>query len=217
MLSPVRFARLAVSSLRLVHDPERLDMVFSMVDALSSEEDYERMRAHLATHPRGAAALEQRPLLGDIDLEALARLPVGSVGRAFADFAQEHGIEPRVLTDEARRKDEYVSIHLYETHDLWHVATGFDTDLLGELRLQAFYMAQHPWERLAPVLMGLALLKTALQEDEYERPFPAWHALEAMADGWSRGRAAEPMFGLRWADRWEQPLAELQQELGLAA
>ena len=217
MLSPVRFARLAVSSLRLVHDPARLDMVFSMVDALSSDEDTQRMRTQLASHPRGAAALEQRPLLGSIDLEALALMPEGSLGHAVAVFAAEHGIEPRVLTDEAQKKDEYVAVHLYETHDLWHVATGFDTDILGELRLQAFYMAQHPWERLAPVLMGLALLKTALQADEYERPYPAWHALEAMADGWTRGRSAQPLFGLRWAERWEQPLEELREELGLAA
>jgi ubiquinone biosynthesis protein Coq4 len=32
----------------------------------------------------------------------------------------------------------------YETHDIWHVVTGFHTDVAGELGLQAFYLAQFP-------------------------------------------------------------------------
>ena len=37
---------------------------------------------------------------------------------------------------------DYVRAHLRETHDVWHPVTGFDTDVAGELGLQAFYLAQ---------------------------------------------------------------------------
>lgn len=216
MLSPIRLARLAVTSVRLVRDHERLDLVFDMVDAISDEDMQDQMNASLSAHPRGAAAMQDRPVLGEIDLNVLAALPQGSLGRSFADFASAHGIEPKVLTDEAKNREQYASVHLYETHDLWHVATGSDTDILGELRLQAFYLAQHPWEKLAPLLLAIALLKTSLKPGEFAEPNPTWRAFEAMVDGWTLGRRAEPLFGVRWADRWEQPLSEFQAEFGLA-
>jgi ubiquinone biosynthesis protein Coq4 len=35
--------------------------------------------------------------------------------------------------------EAYVLSHLYEMHDLWHAVIGFETDVAGELALQAFY------------------------------------------------------------------------------
>ncbi len=32
--------------------------------------------------------------------------------------------------------------HLYQTHDIWHVVTGWGNDLPGEVGLGGFYSAQ---------------------------------------------------------------------------
>ena len=38
----------------------------------------------------------------------------------------------------------YVELRLSQTHDLWHVITGFDTMVAGEIGLQAFHLTQFP-------------------------------------------------------------------------
>ena len=41
-------------------------------------------------------------------------------------------------------KDEVDQLlaHLFSTHDLWHVATGFGNDDVGEVGLGAFYLVR---------------------------------------------------------------------------
>lgn len=39
----------------------------------------------------------------------------------------------------------YGELRLSQTHDLWHVITGFDTTVVGEIGLQAFHLTQFPY------------------------------------------------------------------------
>jgi len=36
----------------------------------------------------------------------------------------------------------YVLFRFRQTHDIWHLVTGFDTDVIGELGLKSFELAQ---------------------------------------------------------------------------
>jgi ubiquinone biosynthesis protein COQ4 len=102
-----------------------------------------------------------------------------------------------------------VRAHLYETHDFWHVMTGFDTDVAGEVGLQAFYLAQFP-ARLAAVLIGLMFLNTFLYRfDDRDR------RMDAMVRGWKLGRDARPLFGVRWDTMWSTPLADVRAQYRL--
>jgi len=211
MLNPFRTAQLVLSSIRLYLHPDRLENVFSVVSAISTPELFEEMEEHLSSNPQGARAIRDRVRLGRIDLERLSALPEGTLGREFALFLTERGLTPETLTDQAQEVDEYISTHLYETHDIWHVVTNFDTDIEGEIGLQAFYLAQHPWEKLAPITMGVAMFKAALSDEVHPTAL-----LEALVAGWRMGKQAEPLFGLDWAERWEQPLSALRREFDVA-
>jgi ubiquinone biosynthesis protein Coq4 len=104
---------------------------------------------------------------------------------------------------------DYVVAHLYETHDLWHVVTGFDTDPAGEAGLQAFYLAQQrsylPFFVLSAVLMNTALFAY----EEKERRF------DALTSGWILGKHAAPLFGLDWQAHLERSLVDVRNELRL--
>ena len=39
--------------------------------------------------------------------------------------------------------------------------------------------------------------------------------MSAIVRGWSMGRAARPFFGVRWAELWSKPLADVRAELGV--
>ncbi len=204
-------ARAAAGFLRLVRDPSRLEEVFAILDGLEESEDGRAIAEELASDPAHAAAFRDRPRLGLVDLDALGRLPEGTLGRTFADEMRARGLDPR---DIQRRPDDgtpagFVFAHLRETHDVWHTATGFDVDVAGELGLQAVYLTQFR-AKLALLILSLGLLNTFFyaMDDRTRR-------MDAIARGWQLGRSARSLFGFDWAAHFATPLSEVREELGL--
>ena len=85
------------------------------------------------------------------DRDGLAALPEGSLGKTYADFMTREQISADGLVD-ASDGDGGGSVEdpqrarfgtrLRDTHDLWHVVSGYNRDLLGEASLLAFTFAQ---------------------------------------------------------------------------
>lgn len=211
MVNPLLVLRVGRAALRLVRDPNRLDEVIAMADRLGDSPALDPIVAHIERLPDGPAALADRPRV-DLDLPRLRALPDGSFGREAARFLDARGLDPADLpkrvADDGRA---WVRAHLFETHDLWHVVTGFDTDVPGELGLQAFYLAQFPG-RLSAAILAIGLTNTLLYG------FGERDArMDAIARGWQLGRAARPFLAVRWADLWTVPLTEVRARLGVTA
>ena len=209
----IALVRTLVSFVDLVKHPDHLDRVFEISDRMVKRrtEVLDIMRDHFQRDPTGASALRDKPRL-HVDLDALAKLPEGSLGRSFADHMRANGLDPKSLpTLQASDELEFIRAHLYETHDVWHAVTGFNTDVAGELGLQAFYAAQAPGG-LPWMLMAMGFLNTALYAmDDRER------RLDAISRGWEMGRAAKPLFGVRWDQLWSAPIEEVRRSLGVDA
>ncbi len=211
MRNPLLLVKIARAAITLVRDPDRLDEVFTIADQLQQTESLDAIIAHVIRDPQGARALDERPRIA-LDLPAFRKLPDGSFGREVVRYYDEQRLDPSALPYRpAPDGRAFVRAHLYETHDLWHVVTGFGTDVAGEVGLQAFYLAQLP-ARLAAVLIGIVYLNTFLYrfDDKDART-------DAVARGWTLGRAAHPLFGARWNDLWELPLTEVRARFGIPA
>src|SRR3546814_11351271 len=82
------------------------------------------------------------------DHDALRRLPVGSVGRVYVDFMEREGLTAQGLVDESlkfrhgkQRHDDKMALYgdrLRDTHDLFHILTGYGRDALGVQCVPAF-------------------------------------------------------------------------------
>lgn len=196
---------------RLVRDPSRLEQVFTILDTLEKHGGGEAIVRYFADDPAHREAFVKRPRIGRPDLEALAKLPEGTLGRVFADEMRSRGLEPAAI--EVKPDDGtdagYVFSHLRETHDVWHTATGFDVDVAGELGLQAFYVTQF-CAQLSLVILSMGLLNTA-----FFVPGEREARMDAIARGWQLGRRSRSLFGFDWAAHWATPLAEVRAKLGL--
>ena len=194
---------------RLVRDPLcDLSPVFKLVDGINEPEYIRHIEGWLLDH--GVQALTTRPRLGAVDLAALEAMAPNTLGFAFAEFIRANGLEVDalpVLPNE--NPGGYINAHLYETHDIWHVVTGFEPDVAGELGLQAFYLAQFP-AKLPLVLLPAALLNTIL----YAYP-DARRRMNGIVRGWLLGRRAKQLFGVDWKIRWTEPLSAVRQSLGI--
>jgi ubiquinone biosynthesis protein Coq4 len=204
-------ARAIWSFVDLLRHPEHLDRVFEIANAMSDlkRDQLEAIRDHFATDPRGAAALRDKPRLV-IDLDDLQKLPLGTLGRTFAQHMRANGLDPAALPTLSSDSDlAFLRAHLYETHDVWHAVTGFGADVAGELGLQGFYAAQVPGG-LAMVLIAMGFLNAAIfSSDDRERRF------QAVVEGWEMGKRAENLFGVRWDELWARPIDEVRALLGV--
>ncbi len=79
--------------------------------------------------------LAELPRLPYLDLDELeASCAPGSVGHTVATHMKKCGLNPNIFRPaEVRSKEDYAVVHLTETHDIWHVVTGFGNDEPGEI------------------------------------------------------------------------------------
>lgn len=209
---PLATIRLVWSAVRLVRDPTRLEEIFKIADAVESPEVARQFEDEFRKTPEYAKALVERPRVGAVVLSELAQLPEGTLGRAYAEFMLTNQLDPEdIEINEIRSDFDYIRAHFRETHDLWHVVTGFHTDVASELGLQAFHLA-HFGAPLSLMLLGLGMINTMLFEmhDRDAR-------MNAIVRGWVLGKRSRPLFGYRWRENFNRSLVEVQRELGIDA
>lgn len=208
MRNPIQTLRFAVNFVRLIRDPNRVDLVLDLADGTADSP----VMKPILQRPE-VAAFTARPLPPlRVDLPALRALPLGTLGRTFAAFLDDHGFDPTGLhhSGDADRTDlDRFKVHMQRSHDLWHTVLGFDTDVAGELGLQAFYMAQLGTP-LGYVLLAAGMLGTLFfHHDDGER------RMEAITRGWQLGRRARPLFGADWQRMFTWPLEQVRAHFGL--
>ena len=105
-------------------------------------------------------------------------------------------------------KKELVSLRMKQTHDYIHVLTNIDTSQLGEIALQAFYLAQK-----ASFLSLIAILRELA---EYVSKSGDKLYLEAILDGMNIGLAAKENCSFyRFEEELDISIIELRKKLNI--
>ena len=156
--------------------------------------------------PGGARLLAQRPTLQgrELDLEALARLPAGTLGHEFTRYFRENGIEPFVTEFAVVSEIDYMTKRSRETHDLFHLITGYRTDRMGELELQAFTLGNLRFPSAALVLAFAAPLLIKRHGVKEVRPHFA-----RLRAAYHRGARSRELLSVAYEELWYRPVAEL--------
>lgn len=219
--------RRAVRALRgLLANPDDTVLAFEIFDAIDrgvEERAFQRFRRD----PVGGRLLAARPSLATAlaDRAALAALPAGSFGRAYAQYLDANRFEPLGLLrvkgaleaavaarGEARPVLDPARAWFRErgilTHDLWHVLTGYGTDDLGEAALLPFSFAQSGGLANGVLVAGVALRGLALEGPGL---------LRYLGEAWRRGRRAVWLAVLPYEDLLPEPLAAVRRRAGIAA
>jgi ubiquinone biosynthesis protein Coq4 len=163
----------------------------------------------LRNDPRTAAAMLERRPCPPIDLDALSRLPEGSLGRVFSEHCRMRSLNPNLGYIAPDSELDWLLHHLAHTHDVWHVVTGWGNDEIGEFGLGSFYLAQLAAPPFFGFLIALLFLSTILRR----KPFGA--VTEAFAGGYEMGKRAEPLFGVDWSGLWSVPLVDVRRRFGI--
>ncbi len=210
-LSPVqRWSRALRALARVVANPEETEQVLEFSNYANAGTMGNRLERFFSD-PAGARLYAEMRAIDSrtIDLDALAALPAGTLGHAYAQFLRSRGFTPGVFDgpppNVSDPRTSYVIQRVRQTHDLWHVVTGHNTDPAGEIALQAFTFGQ----LRAPSTFILSTVGTL--RGLREQPSLPRDVLAAFL----RGRRAEKLITFPWEDHWATPLTEVRAMLGL--
>jgi len=181
------------------------ELSLSLLDSPAFQIAVEEMK----TDPEVAFIIAERYIAPLHDLEKLLQLPEDSLGYAYANSLRQAGFEPILAEIPITSDVHYVEHRWQQTHDVWHVITGFDVSDIGEMGLQAFYLAQFRLP-LSSLLIANALIGATVLKPEMLSPL-----LNAIAQGWDMGQAAKPLIAQKWESAWEKPVAIWRQELNV--
>lgn len=139
---------------KLIADKESTEQFFHMMEALNGASLIRRFEDFLASGEGRKRFAERRylpPILDDHSW--IDALPEGSLGRAYVSFMRREELSAQGLVEESDKfrknaksyKDDFdwYSKRLRDTHDLFHILTGYGRDPLGEACLLGFTYPQH--------------------------------------------------------------------------
>lgn len=180
-----------------------------LLNAVREPHGMQKVVEFLSSTPQGKQAFEKRPRLGNVNLQKLYCLPTNTLGYAYAKHMLENSLKP-LQTGQVENDYQFLGAHITETHDIWHIVTGCDINLLGELQLEAFYVAQLYATRFWLALLAKNLLKAVVYDIEVSTQY-----MEAIATGWLMAKQAKPLFGTEWNQLWEKPLEKVRTSLNI--
>ena len=194
---------------KLVRNPQDTHQVFMIGEAL---------RGHSlarATQRFRATAIGRETLAGR---DRLMPLLAGSLGRAYLDFVVSENLSAQGLAEAARQRDEMSAAtadeqafrrRLRDSHDLWHVLTGYGRDPLGEVCLLAFTYAQTRQNGI-----GVIALLGAFRIGRVLRGLPV---RAAVLEAYRAGRDAAWLPAEDWGPRMPQDLSRARESLKVTA
>lgn len=215
--NPIRFGDAWAGIRALISNPDDTPQVFKIIRALAGNSNEQQFERFLRSEHGPAVLAEGRSLVDRLsDREYLESLPDGSLGRAYADFTAREQITPAGLVDASEsvaQADEedlcpqraLFGARLRDSHDLWHVLTGYGRDLFGEAALLAFTYRQIR-NRGIGFIVCVAYLKAG-------KTYPEERLM--IRDGYRRAKKAAWLPGADWEALLERPLDEVRQTLGV--
>jgi ubiquinone biosynthesis protein COQ4 len=207
--SVIERAKLGAQALRdLFDDPNDTTRVF-VLGLVVSRRAYPELLARITLDDRGARLLRERPSIDTthVDFDRLRALPADTLGGAYVRYLDANGLDPDLFQAPPGLPEvpTFITKRMRQVHDLWHVLTGYETDVSGEIALQAFTWAQTDAPSSAILTIG-GLLR-------FGREHPG--LFRRAVDAYRRGRNAEFLAPVWLEEMWDRKLDDVRRELGI--
>ncbi|MFY0575098.1 Coq4 family protein [Cystobacter fuscus] len=203
--------RIATRILKVIKGNEGNPVYGQTINACLDYNVYASLIQRIQSSEDGRLLLSKRPSLEAraLDLAALDRLPEGTLGHGFARYFRDNKISPFETTLEIKSDLDYIAKRYRETHDLLHLVTGYGTDVIGEIELQAYALGNLGIRTaMLIVLYGtfqqLKDRQSGVEHSEYTKRI--WAA-------YRRGRASPLFLDFWFENHWESPVSKVSARL----
>ncbi len=197
--------------LRFMQDPTKTEDIFHMTKAYQKSSEPERVEAllkPLLSIPELRKAYETRYWYQVPALEELNQYPAGSFGKAAADFFNQGGLDIDFYPEpDFSSAESYFTSRVYQAHDFWHVLTGYDTSLEGEIAIQAFMTGQNCMPLSVVIIAG------ALTHFIENHPEKATSIMRTITEAFHLGERSKNLMAVPVLERLKEPLEQVRRDL----
>jgi ubiquinone biosynthesis protein COQ4 len=138
---------------KLIADKDDTVQVFEIMQAMNGRSTAKGYRRLMSTARGGKIAYDRLEIAKLLSDDALVdKFAPGTVGAAYRHFVRSEGLSAEGLAEESRKARgsapevehpiAWFGRRIRDTHDVWHILSGYHRDGLGELCLVAFSYAQ---------------------------------------------------------------------------
>lgn len=187
------------------------DAVFDFEDALDQTEMAYLAVRELKKIPEVNSLFQERWLPVNLNLDELIHLPEGTLGHVYAHRIKSEEFNPYFYKTVPVIDDvSYLKMLWRTTHDIYHLVAGFDTDEIGEIGLQAFFIGQTPIP-ISAMIVSFGLVMISLY-----RPHQFKYLMSEVCRGYNLGCQTPGKFiAQRWDEYWDVQLSEIRVNLGM--
>lgn len=198
------------ASICLFRKRANLEYIYDLEDSLRYSKASSTAVEWLKNQPEIAKLIQERYIAPKPDIGKLLEYPEDTLGYAYASHMKNSGLDPGFYRQMKLEDDiSYVLLRIRQSHDIWHIVTGFGTDISGELELKAFEAAQTR-RTLAFVLIGIAFINRSVQ---FPESIP--DMFKKIISAYQMGLQAKPLFAQKWEEHFDKPLSEWRNQLGI--
>jgi ubiquinone biosynthesis protein COQ4 len=187
------------------------DRVFDFEDALDQTQMAQLAVDELKKIPEVNALFTERWLPAPFNLDDLAKLPEGTLGHVYAREMKAKGFDPYFYKKVPVVDDiSYLKMLWRSTHDIYHVVAGFDTNGIGEIGLQAFFLAQ------TPIPISVMLLSFGMVIISLYQPNNFKDLMAEISRGYRVGsHTPGKLIAQKWDQLWDVQVSEIRERLGV--
>jgi len=201
---------------QLIETPEDTHQVFIIMRSLAKDAFWKEYQRFIKTDFGKRVIKEEIELFDTLtDREYLASLPLGSFGRTYYEFCQREGISPEGLVEAGEgHYDDFTDEDMYryarrtrESHDLWHILSGYGRDGFGEACVVSFSYAQTK-------SLGFAAI-AVMGAFHFKKMFPKASVWSAVWQAYRNGKKTAWLPGVEWETIMHLPLQEVRDMLNV--
>ncbi|MBR8831466.1 MAG: hypothetical protein N5P05_000952 [Chroococcopsis gigantea SAG 12.99] len=198
--------------------------VFDLSDKLHGSRPMGLCVKAIGQDPASAAMLAERYVGPDYDVEAMLKMPKGSLGWTYATILTTMGYDAKFYRtpDSFANEEDYITFRVYKTHDIHHVMTGFSLNNFGEFGVISVFGAQIRYPTFIFIdLISMLLTFFSSQnlygeaENPVEQARTLGYQFRLISDGIEMGLKAKPLFPVKWEELFERPIEELRSQLNI--
>lgn len=197
---------------KMVMNPKDISAIFK-VKSFREHKSLQNALSSLRSNPDILNLIETRYLAPKpYDLNELVKLPENSLGRVYAEHMIKHNLEVVFYPKMDSKVDDdinYMRMRSRQTHDIHHVLLGFPAEDHGEVAISAFYLSQNKIP-LSGLIIGSAFFRVILKE-----PQRIEQLMDCIIKGWTMGKKATHVLGVKWEEYFDQPIDEVRKIMGI--
>lgn len=205
----------------LAENPDDTAQAIVAIAAMSGNSN-ERLFRRFKKSARGQQILDERRDLQQLlsDRDRMLAMPEGSLGRTICEWFIRENISAEGLAGASEAAAEEVDrrpadlgeeakvfgARLLHLHDVFHVLTGYDRDMRGEIAVLAFTVPQ-TWSTGIAYLVWRSFTNNGWNSESGR----------LIRQGLRRGMRAKWLVDQDWEALLEQPIDEVREKLGIGA